>query len=79
MNSTKLFLYSPGKMADVSAKRRRRRVPSSSLAKLKTKVNGWIAKGGLTAIDVVSVEQANACPHTWIPNLNGIIWMSLSR
>ena len=27
-------------------------------------VNGWIAKGGPTAVDVLSVKQAKACLHT---------------
>ena len=51
-------------MADLPAKRRQRGVPSSPLAKLKTKVKGWIAKRGLTAVDLLSVEQVKARLHT---------------
>ena len=51
-------------MENLSAKGRRRVVPSSSTAKLKTKVEGWIAKGGLSAVDLLSVEQAKPWLHT---------------
>ena len=31
---------------------------------MKSKVDGWVSKGGLTAVDLFSVEQAKACLHT---------------
>ena len=43
-------------MADVSVKRRLRGVPSALIAKLKAKVNRWVTKGALTAIDLLSVK-----------------------
>ena len=49
---------------DLSARRKRRGVPSGSLAKLRTKVDGWTTKGPLSAIELLSVEQAKARLHT---------------
>ena len=38
-------------------------VPGGQIAKLNTKVNGWVSKGGLTAVDLLSLEQAMAHLH----------------
>ena len=51
-------------MSDLATKGRRRGVPSAQIARLKTKVDGQVGKGGLAAIDILSVEQAKARPHT---------------
>ena len=59
-------------------KQRQTGLPSISLAKLKTKVNGWVTKEGFTAVDVLSVEQAKVCLHTLDTDLNGIIWTLLA-
>ena len=64
MNSTKLLLYSPVEMADVSAKGKQRGVPSVQTAKLKTEVDRWVTKGALTAVDLLSVEQVKVRLHT---------------
>ena len=45
-------------MADLSTLRRQRGVPSGQTPKLKNKVDRWVSKGGLTAIDLLLVEQA---------------------
>ena len=50
-------------MADFVAKRQRRGVSSASQRKLKAKIDGWITKGGLTPVDLLSVEQAKARLH----------------
>ena len=59
------FVHCIVQMADLLAERQQRGVSSASIVKLKTKVNEWIAKGGLTAVDVLSVEQAKAHLHTF--------------
>ena len=39
-------------------------VPSGQITKLKTKVDEWVSKGGLSAINLLSSEQAKARLHT---------------
>ena len=51
-------------MSNFMAKRQLSGVPSASIAKLKTKVNEWVAKRGLIAVDLLSVEQLKARLHT---------------
>ena len=51
-------------VADVSVKRRGRGVPSALITELKTKVDRWVAKGALTAVDLLSVEQTKTRVHT---------------
>ena len=51
-------------MANLVTLRRQRGVPNGQIMKLKTKVDKWVHKGGLSAIDMLSVEQAKAWLHT---------------
>ena len=51
-------------MADLATQRQRRGIPCGHITKLKTKVDEWVYKGGLSAIDLLSVEQAKARLHT---------------
>ena len=41
----------------------RRGIPGGQITKLKTKVDEWVSKGGLSAIDLLSIEQAKARLH----------------
>ena len=54
----------PIEMADVTTLRQRRGVSSGQITKLKSKVDKWVSKGGLSAIDLLSIEQAKARLHT---------------
>ena len=50
-------------------------VPSSSLAKLKTKGDELIAKGGLTTYMCCQSNKLEHIYILWIPNLNSMIWI----
>ena len=43
---------------DLAGKRRRRGISCASITKLKTKVEVWVNKENLTAIDLLAVQQA---------------------
>ena len=51
-------------MTDDTTLRRQRGVPGGQITKLKTKVDKWVSKGGLSAIDLLLIEQAKARLHT---------------
>ena len=51
-------------MADVTTLRWRMGVPGGQITKLKTKVDEWVSEGGLSAIDLLSIEQTKARLHT---------------
>ena len=57
-------MYSPIEKANLETLRRRRGIPSGQITKLKTKVDEWVSKGGLSDVDLLLVEQAKAGLHT---------------
>ena len=50
-------------MADATTLRRRRGIPSGQITKIRTKVDEWVSKGGLTVIDLLSIEETKARLH----------------
>ena len=51
-------------MVDLATLRQWRGVPSGQRTKLKTKIDKWVHERGLSAIDLLLVEQAKARLHT---------------
>ena len=59
-SAKEVLLYCPVEMADVTTLRRQRDKYGGQITKLKTKLDEWVSKGGLGAVDLLSIKQAKA-------------------